>query len=355
MYSLFRKILFTLEPELAHHFVKRTQRLIPKRIFGSPICHSALKTKLGGIELANPVGLAAGFDKNGEMIDLMASLGFGFLEIGSVTAKPCMGNPKPRLFRLPRDQSLVNRLGLPNWGADKIEQNLQKQKINVPLGINIAKTPGENDGIDDFIYSLRKMASMGDYFVFNLSCPNTSDGRTFEDPKIFKEFSQTILQEVKNLKIKKPILVKLSPVLEKPELQKIVEQACQDGFNGFVLSNTTPMREGLETSSNQIKRIGKGGLSGRGLLKIANQQLSSVYQIVGNQKILMGVGGIMDFKDLILKLSLGARYFQVYTGLIYRGPFFIKNLSRKLAQFCERMGVKSYQELIGEKEVVKAL
>lgn len=362
MYPFLKKILFALEPEIAHALVKKASPMLPKgmltRLAGSR--YSLIESTLGETKLSSPIGLAAGFDKNGEVLDLMASLGFGFIELGSVTALPCSGNPRPRLFRLPKDQSLINRLGLPNWGAEKIAEHLKKTKVKIPLGINLAKTPEfaqdkPLNGIEDFLRSFQTMAPYGAYTVFNLSCPNSGDGRTYEDLGVFKDLSTSILQEKKKLKYKQPILLKLSPDLNKKELAKLVEFALKEGFDGFVVSNTTIKRTGLRSSATLIQKSGTGGLSGGALATAANEQIQKVAEISGPQSILIGVGGLMDFKDLIIKMSLGAQFYQVYTGFIYEGPFFVAKLNRQLNTFCKKMGVANYRELVGNKDLAQEI
>lgn len=368
MYPILKKLLFTLEPEAAHVLAKNVTRFSPTSLMtrATRVRSPALKTALGDVPLENPIGLAAGFDKNGEMVPFLASLGFGFLELGSVTAHPCPGNPRPRIFRLPKDDSLINHMGLPNWGAEIFARRFAKVKSRVPIGINIAKMPefalppaGGKDktpartsktaaGIDDYLITFRKLHSLGDYFTFNLSCPNTLDGATFEDPLLFAELVGEIEACRQELKVTQPVLIKLSPDVARPALQKIVEGAIKHGIDGFVLTNTTPLRPTLKSRKAVVDKIGKGGLSGKPLLTPANRQLANVYQIVGREKILIGVGGIMSFEDLLSKLACGASLFQIYTGFIYKGPFFVRQLNQKLAEFCERRGIKNYHDLIGD-------
>ena len=355
MYAALRKLLFSLDPERAHELVKTASFLTPKNLLKLSCQNRApeLKTALGETRLTSPIGLAAGFDKNGELLPLLQALGFGFLELGSVTALASLGNPKPRIFRLPTDSSMINRMGLPNWGADKFAVHLAKQKLTTPIGINIAKTPGSKNGIDDFATSFRKLHHLGCYSVFNLSCPNTTDGKTFEDPALFAEFATKLVQLRQELKVTKPLLIKLSPDTDAKAVRKIVEFAVKQGFDGFVVSNTTATRSGLATNSAAIEKIGRGGLSGKALLLLANQQLKTVHEIVGNKKILIGVGGIMNLNDLLTKFSAGAQLVQIYTGFIYGGPFFVRELNRGLAKLCHKHGLKSYRELIGNAETVR--
>lgn len=318
---------------------------------------ASLETHLKDIAIKNPIGLAAGFDKNGEMISFLENLGFGFLEVGSITNKESLGNPKPRVFRLTEDSSLINRMGLPNWGAVKFAKHFSQLRTQIPVGINIAKTPlaspqqsqSFDSQIKDYTDSLQTLHQLGDYFVFNLSCPNSGDGKTFENPQHFQPLAKEIKTKRDHLKITKPVLIKLSPDLAPQDLEKIIEICFDQDFDGFVVSNTTSQREQLKTNPKILQEIGRGGLSGKGLTNLADKQLQRVFHLVGQKKIIIGVGGIMNFNDLLAKISAGASLVQVYTGFVYNGPSFVKQLTQQLAAFCKKQGVKNYKELIGQK------
>ena len=367
MYSILKKFLFTLEPETAHHFIKMAGKAAPKGLLSriTRVKDSVLKTSIDGVEISNPVGLAAGFDKNAEMAGFLFALGFGYLELGSVTNHPCAGSPRPRIFRLPKDESLMNRMGLPNVGVERFAVNFSKIKARIPCGINIAKNPfvGGNGsgmlqtarGIEEYVRTFVRVAPLGAYFVLNLSCPNTNDGKTFEDPKSFADLAREILLVRKDLHVAKPVLIKLSPDIDRKQLTALVEAAVKYGFEGFVVSNSTACHPHLKTSGDELKKIGRGGLTGKALHQAANNQLKNVFDIVGRDKILIGVGGIMGIRDLLLKLSLGASLVQVYTGLVYRGPCFVRDLNRDLADFCRQQGVGNYIELRGLKEIASGL
>lgn len=355
MYFLLKKILFTLDPETAHHLTKKFSAFIPSLLFPKPITSRVLETKIGNTKIKNPIGLAAGFDKNADMISFAKKLGFGFSEIGSVSALPCPGHPQPRLFRLKEDHSLINGMGLPNLGAKKLVAKLQKNKSNLPYGINLVKTPDfacppnkKIKGIDDFIQSYLKLNSFGAYLVFNLSCPNTEDNQTFEDAKLFSELAAEIQTIKTERAINKPHYLKISPDLPFDKLKHLVDAALKYNFDGFVVGNTTRQRPALISKINP-ELESRGGLSGSALTEIANQQLKTVFDIVGKIKTIIGVGGIMSFSDLKTKLALGASLFQVYTGLIYNGPRFINELNKKLIHHCEKSGVSSYLDLVGKK------
>jgi dihydroorotate dehydrogenase len=281
------------------------------------------------------------------------ALGFAFAEIGSVTARPCAGNPRPRIFRLVEDQSLINWMGLPNHGAAAIAQNLSRLHSHFPLLVNIAKTPdfsgkeqSLSSGIADYLESYKKLATHGQAIVFNLSCPNTGEHTSFEDPRIFAALALEIATARRHIKADKPHLIKISPDLDPEKLPKLVEIALKGGFEGFVVSNTSKERYNLKSKLPE-NLLSRGGLSGAGLSYLANQKLAHVFSIAGKNALLIGVGGIMNFKDMLLKFSLGASLVQVYTGLIFGGPLFVRGLNRELKKHCETLGLKSYRELIG--------
>lgn len=349
-YPLVRNLMFRFDAEAVHNFIKRSSKFIPENILHRfcHVPHPCLRAVLGDATLENPIGMAAGFDKNAELIDLLWGLGFGFVEIGSITAKVCAGNQRPRIFRLVEDFSLINRMGLPNHGAEKFARRLSCQKQRLPVGINIAKTPGTvhtlTEAIDDIVSSLRTLQRLGAYTVINLSCPNTDDPRMFEKP----ENLEALLCNIGLISPIRPILLKLSPDLEINTLRTTVDLAIKHDIDGFVLGNTTNQRPNLKTGESAVNTIGCGGLSGAALKNLADAQLKEVFDIVGRDKILIASGGIMNFQDLLDKLERGASLFQVYSGLIYNGPFFVKRLNQALAQHCEKLGVKNYAELVGQ-------
>lgn len=356
MYNQIKKILFLLDPEVAHDIIKKLAPLLANPLTRklTRVENLTLSAKIGAVPLKNPIGLAAGFDKNGDVLPLMEALGFGFAELGSVTAEPCVGNAKPRVLRLPDDESLINFMGLPNVGAQVFAEKMRATPVSIPYGVNIAKTPacvkcetGGTSDIADFLKSFELLHAFGLYTTLNLSCPNTGDTKTFEDPGLFKELATAIMHSKKSQNSHQPIFLKLSPDLEDDKLTSLVESACDFGFDGFVISNTTRTRPHLQTTLTE-PWLTRGGLSGRALAPLSNALLKKVFQRVGRRKTLVAVGGIRDCHDLLTKLSLGAELFQIYTGLIYQGPFFVRHLLQGLVQHCETRGVKNYQDLIGE-------
>ncbi len=357
-YSVLKSLLFKLDPEIAHNLVKVTSSFTPTSLVSAftEVRSRTLRTTLGEAPLKNPIGLAGGFDKNADLIPFLRSLGFGFLELGSVTALSCTGRDKPRIFRLPKDQSLINRMGLPNHGAENFAKKMAAMDAKIPYGVNIAKTPDFAQekgkilsGIDDFLTTFRRVYFLGCYTVLNLSCPNSEDGRSFEDPKLAGELLAEIQAAKKEVGSKKPLLIKLSPDSDDKTFTRLIDVALKNDVDGFVLTNTTTSRADLVTAGNQIKKIGMGGLSGKALFAASNQKLKTAFEIVDTKKILIGVGGIMSFEDVLEKFACGASLVQIYTGFIYNGPLFVRELNKKLVAHCKKMGLNSYRELVGRR------
>ena len=325
-----------MQPERAHHFSLSVMKLITrikwvKRSIAAYFRPPTVPSRtVFGLTFKNPVGLAAGFDKNGEHIDVLTDLGFGFVEVGSVTARPAVGNPKPRLFRIPQDGGLINRMGLNNHGVAETAHRLSQSRRDIPIFVNIAKSPDPTiegqEAIDDYIASIIGVHEHADVIVLNISCPNSGDGRTFEDP----EWLKPLLKAVHNTlsPTGKPWLVKVSPDLDESSLSTVVGIAVECGVYGFTATNTTVSRDGLVTSSTQLKEIGPGGLSGAPLHQRA---LNTVRTIRGLTDLpIIGVGGIRTGIEAKAFLDEGASLVQMYTGFIYGGPGTVKKICRQL-------------------------
>ncbi len=324
--TLIRPLLFQMDPEQAHVLVhwllKKFGKIAPLVGGGS---YSYLGTDLScdlfGHSLSNPIGLAAGFDKNGELVEVLGGMGFGFAEIGSVCARATKGNPKPRLFRLPEDEAAINRLGLNGHGADVVAERLQNARFSLPIGLNIAKT---NDpaiagdaAVADMIYTFNKIRSLPvTYVTVNASCPNTKEGIVSEGEHMRLLMSE--LQKFNSTKI--PILVKLSPDSTSEFIESIVDAAATFKIAGFVCGNTTVSRDLLKTSVEEISKIGAGGLSGVPLKEKALQLCRTVAGKKKDWQVIIGCGGIFTGKDAFDFITAGASFLEVYTGLIYRGP-----------------------------------
>lgn len=311
----------------------------------SEISDATLTQKLFGLTFRNPIGLAAGFDKNGTLPTLFYALGFGFEEVGSITANPSNGNPLPRSFRLTEDYSLINRMGLNNEGAKRITDRLRTLPSlpGFPLGINIAKTHdpkilGE-DGVRDYLISYRFAEIIADYITINISCPNTTEGKTFEDPKALDELLNTL-----PIHDSLPVLIKFSPDLSRTQLKELLDVTDRFAIAGFVATNTSSGRDGLSASSDYLTKIGRGGLSGRAIRKKSTQLIEWIHEERPDQPII-GVGGIETLQDVIEKIKAGASLLQCYTALVYYGPFIASKLNGQLSKYMNQKGYHTVQEI----------
>jgi dihydroorotate dehydrogenase len=338
---LVRPFLFLVDAEKIHYAVFRFLKIIGK-IPGGKFCLSLIynyeNTKLSktlfGIQFKNPIGLAAGFDKNAVLIDELACLGFGFIEIGTLTPKPQPGNPKPRLFRLPEDGALINRMGFNNDGVLVAVEKLKKRKSSVIVGGNIGKnkdTPNEL-AIDDYTYAFEVLYENVDYFVVNVSSPNTPGLRALQE----KEPLTHLLSYIKKLSLSrrnpKPVLLKIAPDLTEEQLNDIVEILQSTKTDGVIATNTTITRNGLLSSAENISKIGAGGLSGAPLKDKSTAIIKYLRNRLGPKYPIIGVGGIMNASDAIEKLNAGADLVQLYTGFIYEGPSFAKAINKELVR-----------------------
>ena len=293
-----------------------------------------LEKEIFGLRFKNPVGLAAGFDKDAKLINELSAFGFGFIEIGTLTPKPQQGNDKPRLFRLPKDGALINRMGFNNQGVLSAIDRLKNRSNKVVIGGNIGKnktTPNEN-AIKDYEYCFEQLYPYVDYFVVNVSSPNTPNLRELQE----KEPLQKLLQHVKDLNSKKPtpkpILLKIAPDLTLTQLDDVIEILKATKTDGIIATNTTLSRESLFTSEEKIKSIGAGGLSGKPLAKKATEVISYLRKNLGPAYPIIGVGGIMTVQDALDKLAAGADLIQLYTGFIYEGPSFVKKINKAISR-----------------------
>lgn len=336
--NLIKPVLFNKDAEEAHELGLKLASLTHRSKLLQLLIASVYKTRdrsleqeLFGCHFPNPVGLAAGFDKNGNTPKAMQALGFGFIEVGSITAKPSEGNSRPRAFRIPRDHSLINRMGLNNEGADVITERLSDIDLDIPLGVNIAKT---NDAsihgdaaLQDYLYSYEKAQPVADYITINISCPNTGEGKTFEDPQALKDLLQT-LEPSKSGRV--PSLVKFTVDIEKPALEKLIKICEDNGVAGYMATNTSSTHKGLNTPQNILNEIGNGGLSGRAIQKRSTQVVKWISEITGGNRPLVGVGGVDSPEAAIEKIEAGAHLIQIYTGMVYEGPSLAKKINKAL-------------------------
>ncbi len=339
MYKILRSFLFLLDAEKAHHFSLKSLRFIlmfpfKKTIFKSffTIKNSKLEKELFGLKFPNPVGLAAGFDKNAQYIDELACLGFGHIEIGTVTPLPQEGNPRPRLFRLPKDKAIINRMGFNNDGVDAIVKRLKKRKSDIIIGGNIGKnkiTPN-HIAVEDYKICFSKLFDYVDYFVVNVSSPNTPGLRELQE----KDKLSEILNELQKINFSKekakPILLKIAPDLTHSQLDDIIDIVEDTKIQGLISSNTTIKREPLVTSKAQVDAIGNGGLSGLPVKEFSNEVLQYLKTKSQGKFPIIGVVGIMSAQDAKLKIDKGADLVQVFSGFIYAGPSLPKMINKFL-------------------------
>lgn len=340
MYQLILKpFLFLFNPERAHHLALSLFRLllyIPGGKWLVSKLYSAPRdpVDLFGLRFPNRVGLAAGFDKDGKYLDLLPFLGFGFIELGTVTPLPQSGNPKPRLFRLSKDKALINRMGFNNEGVDALVNRLKDINLDIIVGGNIGKnkvTPNE-EAVQDYLICFEKLFDYVDYFVVNVSSPNTPGLRALQEKEPLTRILQALQSTNQARSNPKPILLKIAPDLNPSQLDEIIEIVSETGLAGIVATNTTISRDHLRTGLNKVESIGNGGLSGKPLTQKSMGILKYLLKQSDGKIPLIGVGGIHDIASGLEKLKAGADLIQIYTGFIYQGPGFIKRLVKAIFQ-----------------------
>ncbi|MDP3881516.1 MAG: quinone-dependent dihydroorotate dehydrogenase [Nanoarchaeota archaeon] len=346
LYSYCAKpVFFLCDPELMHTFFIRIGEILGKysifkyltRFFFS-YQNKMLEQNIAGLKFRNPVGLSAGFDKNAQMISIMEDVGFGFTEVGSVTAQACEGNPGKRLARIVEEKSIWVNFGLNNEGADQIYKKLKGRRYGIPFGISVARTncretADEDVAVQDYIYSAKIFREVGDFLVLNISCPNAYGGQPFSEGKRFEK----LVKEVSKLGISKPIFVKLSPDLNKREIDKIISLSKKYKVRGLICTNLT---------KDKAKK--SGGYSGKIVEQRSDQLLEYVYKKTKGEFILIGVGGIFSAEDAYRKIKLGANLVELITGMIYEGPGLIGEINHGLCTFLKRDGYKNISQAVGK-------
>lgn len=337
--AILRPLLFRFRPETAHGItvaLLRAMLALPvvktlfRRLF--TVDDPALEREVFGLRFKNPVGLAAGFDKDARLVGAMDSLGFGFVEIGTVTPLAQAGNPKPRLFRLSKDASLINRMGFNNHGVARAAKNLAKRPPNLIVGGNIGKnkvTPNER-AKHDYEACFRALYDYVDFFTVNVSSPNTPDLRELQEKEPLTELLQGLQALNQQQPRPKPILLKIAPDLNDAQLDDIVDICLSLRIDGIIATNTTISREGLETSSGHIHAIGPGGLSGQAMKQRSTEVIRYLHRQSGGQLPIIGVGGVASPEDALEKLEAGASLVQIYTGLVYEGPSLVKQINEAI-------------------------
>ena len=350
MYGLARNLLFKLDAEKAHNAtIKLLKSGISPRL--CPIKDPALKTTLWNKHFPNPIGLAAGFDKNAEVIGPMLGMGFGFVEVGTVTPKPQMGNPKPRVFRDINSQTVINRMGFPNAGANQFKENLLKYLDGRPrqnglVGLNIGMNKEQTDPEADYCHLIKMLAPFADYLTINISSPNTPGLRNLQEPENLEKLIQAVMaQRARTIKTDPPpILIKLSPDLEEDQHENIAKVILNSGVDGLILTNTTLARPDSLPKSYSKEM---GGLSGKLLKNRSTEIIRSFYQHTNGKVPIIGLGGVSTGKDAYEKIKAGASLVQLYTALVYQGPNVVQKINEQILHFLQKDGYNHISEAVG--------
>ena len=344
MFKNIRSLVFKFDPELAHDLAIKALKtnLVPLKVKN----YECLKVKFLEKEISNPIGIAAGFDKNAEVFNSLFKLGFGFVEVGTITPEPQYGNPKPRVFRLEEDEALINRLGFNNVGSKKASQNINSNTPKGLLGINIGPNKDTKNRIEDYLKCFRNLNHLGDYITINISSPNTENLRSFHNPKELEELLNALNEEKKKINSEISIAVKIAPDLSSKDLDVIGNILLKNNIKLVIISNTS---DGTREKLKNINKFEKGGLSGKPIEKKSNLLINEFYKIFNNKIKIIGVGGVDSGKSVYEKFISGASYIQLYTGMVYQGPNIVNKISEELNDILISNGVKNIEEIIGSK------
>ena len=344
MFSKIRPLIFKLDPELAHDLAikaLKTNLIVQDNKKNELI----LKTKLFGKEIPNPIGIAAGFDKNAEVYNPLFKLGFGFVEVGTVTPLSQYGNPKPRVFRLEEDCALINRLGFNNDGAENVRSRIIKKKPIGLLGVNIGPNWNAENKIEDYLSCLRKFHDIADYMTINISSPNTENLRDFHNNEELNNLLESIHSEREKLKSNIPIAIKISPDINQKKVEEICRTILDYDIKAVIVSNTT---DGNRDSLKNHKKFQKGGLSGKPLNEISNKLINNFYKILNDKIDIIGVGGVDSAETAYQKFIHGAKFVQLYTGMVFQGPKIVSKISDGLNNILKSNNIKKLSDIIGK-------
>ncbi|MBI2629140.1 quinone-dependent dihydroorotate dehydrogenase [Candidatus Pacearchaeota archaeon] len=357
--GIIKQIFFKLDPEKVHDNTLRLGRILgsnPITRLATKTCfsysNSMLEQEILDIKFKNPIGLSAGFDKDGYLIDIIPESGFGFEEIGSVTGEKCEGNPKPRLWRLKKSKALVVYYGLKSEGCEAVAKRLQEklsnnsEKFKMPIGISVAKTNSKltastEAGIKDYVKAYKAFAEIGDYTTINLSCPNAYGGQPFHDAKALN----SLLAEIKKIPSKKPIFLKIAPDLSEKQIDNIINLAEKYKINGFVCTNLTKDRKNLKIKDNNLPEV--GGISGKAVEELSNKNIAYIYKKTKGKFIIIGVGGVFSAEDAYKKIKLGASLIQLITGMVFEGPQTISEINQSLVKLLKKDNFTNISQAIG--------
>ena len=347
MFSNLRSLIFKLDPETAHNLAIKSLRFnfVPN-VLDADRDNPLFKTKLFNQNLDNPIGMAAGFDKNAEVYNSLFKLGFGFVEVGTITPLKQYGNPKPRVFRLVEDEALINRLGFNNLGSRNIVNRIKSNRQIGLLGVNIGPNKDSENRLEDYIQCFKIFHSVADYVTINISSPNTEDLRNFHDQSKLNKLLESIDKEKKNLGSKIPIVVKISPDIDDQEIKKISEVLLNNNIEAVIISNTS---DSSRDSLNNFQKYQKGGLSGKPIEEKSTKLINKFYKILNGKIKIIGCGGVDSGKSAYEKFLAGANYVQLYTGMVFRGPNVVNMIKKELKELLIDDGVKNFSEIVGKK------
>ena len=347
MFSNLRSLIFKLDPEIAHDLAIKSLKFNPiPNVFEKKNDDKLFETQIFDKTIVNPIGMAAGFDKNAEVYNQLFKLGYGFVEVGTITPIGQYGNPKPRVFRLVEDEALINRLGFNNYGAQNISKRIKKNPKKGLLGVNIGPNKDSNNRLEDYLIGLRSFHELADYLTINISSPNTENLRNFHDQFKLEELLKEIKNERKNLNSKIPIVLKIAPDINDTEIQKISEVLLSNQIDALIISNSSDAsRENLK----DIQKHQRGGLSGKPIEDKSNLLISKFYKILKTKIKIIGVGGVDSGLSAYNKFLSGADLIQLYTGMVYKGPNIVNSIKNDLSKLLLKDGVKNFREIIGNK------
>ena len=346
MFANIRSLIFKLDPETAHNLaIKSLKFNFVPNILDDDKDNPLFKTKLFSKDLENPIGMAAGFDKNAEVYNTLFRLGFGFVEVGTITPLKQFGNPKPRVFRLVEDEALINRLGFNNLGAQNVVERIRSNKQTGLLGINIGPNKDTKNRLGDYVECLKIFHQNADYITVNISSPNTENLRSFHDQTKLNELLEIIDKEKKKLSSKIPIAVKVSPDISNDDISRISEVLLSNQIEVIIVSNTS---DSTRDSLNNIQKHQKGGLSGKPIKEKSTKLINKFYKLLNGRVKIIGVGGVDSGKSAYEKFLAGANYVQLYTGLVFKGPNIVNMIKKELKELLKKDGVKNFTEIIGK-------
>ena len=347
MFSKLRPLIFKVDPEKAHTLAIKSLKfnLIPN-VFDENKNDSIFQTKIFNKVLDNPIGMAAGFDKNAEVYNALFKLGFGFVEVGTITPLKQYGNPKPRVFRLVEDEALINRLGFNNHGAEIVKDRIKRNKKLGLLGINIGPNKDTSDRLNDYLTGLKTFHEEADYITINISSPNTENLRNFHEGGKLQDLLKSVITEKKNLNSNIPIAVKVSPDISEDQVNQITEILLENEINVVIVSNTS---DATRDKLSNIQRHQKGGLSGKPIEEKSNILINKFYKLLKGKIKIIGVGGVDSGQAAYDKFIAGADFVQLYTGMVFKGPNIAGIIKKDLKELLIRDGVKNYTEIVGNK------